>query len=129
MSTRSRIGIEYADGGIVSIYCHWDGYINGPHGVGYKLHKYYQNPGDIEKLMSLGNRDALEATPTAAHAYGLVNPPNAAVRSSSRKKWEDLHEEFNYLFTGGKWLVLDRSADNNVFDELALRVVTARLST
>ena len=29
MGTRSRIGIEMPDHSVVSVYCHWDGYVEG----------------------------------------------------------------------------------------------------
>ena len=46
MATRSRIAIENQDGTVQSIYCHFDGYIDG---VGKRLFNRY----DREKLKSL----------------------------------------------------------------------------
>lgn len=46
MSTRSRIAIENQDGTVQSIYCHFDGYLEG---VGKRLFNHY----DKEKLKSL----------------------------------------------------------------------------
>jgi len=46
MATRARIGIENANGSIISSYHHWDGY---PAGLGYNLIKNYV--GDRDKFM------------------------------------------------------------------------------
>jgi len=56
MSTRSRIGLQQADGKIKSVYCHWDGY---PEGVGEILRKHYNSREKIEALLELGDISAL----------------------------------------------------------------------
>jgi hypothetical protein len=52
MSTSSRIGILQLDGTIKSIYCHWDGYLDG---VGKMLYEHYQDYDKIQSLIRLGN--------------------------------------------------------------------------
>lgn len=53
MSTRSRIAIK-SDLGIVSIYCHSDGYPEAP-GVGATLRKFWTDPKKIASLIKLGS--------------------------------------------------------------------------
>ena len=56
MATRSRIGLEQADGTIKSVYVHWDGYIDG---VGETLKEHYNDPAKIEELLELGDISCL----------------------------------------------------------------------
>jgi len=55
MSTRSQIGLQ-TEGGVVSIYCHFDGY---PEGVGSMLNKHYKDVNKIKELIALGNLSVL----------------------------------------------------------------------
>jgi hypothetical protein len=50
MATRSRIAIENESGIVKSIYCHFDGYIDG---VGKTLFNHYDKE-KLEKLIELG---------------------------------------------------------------------------
>ena len=56
MSTRSRIGILRKDGSIDSIFCHFDGYLDG---VGEKLISYYNDISSANKLINRGDIEAL----------------------------------------------------------------------
>ena len=57
MSTRGRIGVIKKDGSVESIYCHFDGYLEG---VGKMLNDNYQNYNDIKELIKLGNISGLK---------------------------------------------------------------------
>ncbi len=50
MATRSTIALEYADGSVSQVYCHWDGYLSG---VGSQLQGSYTDPFllDAEVIM------------------------------------------------------------------------------
>ena len=52
MATRSRIGLQLADGAILSVYHHWDGY---PHWLGVTLEKYFNNRSLISELIDGGD--------------------------------------------------------------------------
>ena len=52
MSTNSRIGLRLADGSILSVYHHWDGY---PQWLGVTLNKYYPTRESIAELIDGGN--------------------------------------------------------------------------
>ena len=56
MATRSTIALEYADGTVDCIYCHWDGYLEG---VGATLLKHYMDPFKVRELMELGDMSSL----------------------------------------------------------------------
>jgi hypothetical protein len=88
MATRSRIAIENQDGTVDSIYCHWDGYLEG---VGKTLFNHYDRE-KLEKLLELGDLSSLEETLEYTIAY-------------HRDRGEDLHfktfKDIEDLFTNG----------------------------
>lgn len=51
MATRSTIALEYADGTVEQIYCHWDGYLEHN---GQILLKNYSDPFKLRDLIDLG---------------------------------------------------------------------------
>lgn len=128
MATRSRIGIMNDDGSVLSIYCHWDGYLSNN---GKILLTHYQDEKKIRELMALGDISSLgaeigvehpfDAPPfgTAAYAeyeknnknmclaYGRDRGENntAAKLSQDVAGFTMLSEEFNYLFAEGQWTV------------------------
>jgi len=65
MATRSRIAIENQDGTVTSIYCHFDGYLEG---VGKKLFNHYDRE-KTEKLMELGDISVLGESTLDTIAY------------------------------------------------------------
>ena len=56
MSTRSRIGRQNDNGTVTSIYCHFDGYVDG---VGAMLAELYQDSAKVDALLALGNISVL----------------------------------------------------------------------
>jgi len=52
MSTNSRLGLRLADGSILSVYHHWDGY---PEWLGVTLNKHYNTRESISELIDGGN--------------------------------------------------------------------------
>jgi hypothetical protein len=52
MSTRSRLGLELADGSILSVYHHWDGY---PEWLGRILKTHYNTKEKVEELIDGGD--------------------------------------------------------------------------
>lgn len=115
MATRSRIGIENADGTFTSIYCHWDGY---PNHNGRILIEHYTDEAKIRQLMALGDLSTLgteigekhdfnESNKRWCTAYGrdrgeenvssMVHEDEAAFLACA--------EEYTYLFRNGEWLV------------------------
>ena len=66
MATRSTIALEYADGTVEQVYCHWDGYL--AHN-GQILLKHYSNPFILRDLIDLGDLSSLRATIGTKHAF------------------------------------------------------------
>lgn len=70
MATRSTIALENADGTILQIYCHWDGY---PTGVGATLEKHYNTPDKIKALLALGSVSILDASIECPEGHSFDN--------------------------------------------------------
>ena len=66
MGTRSTIALEYADGTVEQVYCHWDGYLayNGK-----MLLEYYSNPFILRDLIDLGDISSLKPTIGTKHDF------------------------------------------------------------
>ena len=58
MATRSRIGLQLADGAILSVYHHWDGY---PQWLGVMLRENYSTREKIAELLDGGNISCLSS--------------------------------------------------------------------
>ena len=72
MATRSTIALEYADGTIGQVYCHWDGYLEHN---GAMLSKHYSNPFILRDLMDLGDISSLRPTVGTQHAFSKLEVP------------------------------------------------------
>jgi hypothetical protein len=72
MATRSTIALEYADGTIGQVYCHWDGYLEHN---GAMLLEYYSNPFILRDLMDLGDISSLRPTVGTKHAFSKLEVP------------------------------------------------------
>ena len=66
MATRSTISLEFADGTIGQVYCHWDGYL--AHN-GKMLMEYYSNPFVMRDLIDLGDISSLRPTIGTKHPF------------------------------------------------------------
>jgi hypothetical protein len=66
MATRSTIALEFADGTIGQVYCHWDGYL--AHN-GKILFENYSNPFVLRDLIDLGGLSSLRTTIGTKHAF------------------------------------------------------------
>lgn len=56
MATRSTIALEFADGTVAQVYCHWDGYLDYN---GKILQENYTNPFILRDLIDLGDLSSL----------------------------------------------------------------------
>ena len=68
MATRSTIALEFADGTIGQVYCHWDGYL--AHN-GKMLQEYYSNPFIVRDLIDLGSLSSLRPTIGTKHPFSM----------------------------------------------------------
>ena len=66
MGTRSTIALEFADGTVQQVYCHWDGYLSYN---GMILQEHYSNPFVLRDLIDLGDISSLKPTIGTKHAF------------------------------------------------------------
>ena len=58
MGTRSTIALEFADGTVKQVYCHWDGYLSNN---GRILQESYIDPFKVKELVERGGMSSLDA--------------------------------------------------------------------
>jgi hypothetical protein len=120
MATRSTIALEYADGTVGQVYCHWDGYLDNN---GKILLKHYQDPFKLRTLMDLGDLSSLRPSVGVQHSfddrdagenectfYGR-DRGESGTEAKSFKDFADYaenhqHEEYEYILRkDGNWYV------------------------
>ena len=129
MSTRGRLGIELADGSILSIYNHFDSY---PEFLGVKLVENFNTREKVEALVDLGDISALwtnlgwdnetlpETGPLPYSSRGEDCPPRLDA-DLCEYLLPAGSEEYAYLFTNGEWVCYNM----NQFDDSKLPEVVA----
>ena len=109
MATRSRIGLQLADGNILSVYHHWDGY---PEWLGVMLQKNYNTREKIAELLDGGNISCLasdtdwDRNECETHVlYYNARGENTAPRLDDNvDDYFEAGEEYAYIFTlDHKW--------------------------
>ena len=123
MGTRSTIAIEFADGSVSQVYCHWDGYLSNN---GMILQAHYMDPFKVRELVDLGDfsslRDSVEETKEGA--YHFSRDEDFCVRrykDADEYFAECQQEEYDYIMrsvggvavwfvrcyaTDGKWVTM-----------------------
>jgi bifunctional DNA-binding transcriptional regulator/antitoxin component of YhaV-PrlF toxin-antitoxin module len=125
MGTRSTIALEFADGTVSQVYCHWDGYLEHNGDI---LTQYYSDPFKLRELIDLGDFSSLCATveETKEGAYHFSRDEDYVVR-----RYKDVvdyfeecqQEEYDYILRNvdGKatWFVRCYATENRwvVFEE------------
>lgn len=66
MATRSTIALEFADGTVGQVYCHWDGYLEHN---GKILRDSYTDPFKLRDLIDLGDLSVLHAELGQKHDF------------------------------------------------------------
>lgn len=66
MGTRSTIALEFADGTVQSVYCHWDGYLSNN---GVILRDHWSDPFKLRELIDLGNLSQLAPEIGVKHEF------------------------------------------------------------
>jgi hypothetical protein len=149
MATRSTIALEFADGTVQQVYCHWDGYLENN---GQILHDNYSNPFKLRELIDLGDLSSLKPEIGTEHAFGYHGTDISAEEYEEKygemctfygrdrgeqgtgpKKFADFadykenfcHEEYAYILrTDGNWYVKQYSNDFELLKD-ALEKLTA----
>ena len=84
MATRSTISLEFADGTIQSVYCHWDGYLDNNGAI---LQKHYMDPFKVSELINLGSMSSLAPEIGTKHSFENPHP----YKSAEWQVWYDAH--------------------------------------
>jgi hypothetical protein len=74
MATRSTIALEFADGTVQQVYCHWDGYLEHN---GKILFEHYSDPFKLRDLIDLGGLSSLRPNIGVKHAFSALGLPEA----------------------------------------------------
>ena len=123
MGTRSTIALEFADGTVEQVYCHWDGYLSNN---GKILVQHYLDPFKVKALLALGAFSSLAATveETKETAYHFSRDEELVIEryKDAAEYFADCQqEEYDYILrpvggvavwyvrcyaTGGAWVTL-----------------------
>ena len=125
MGTRSTIALEFADGTVQQVYCHWDGYLEHN---GKILQEHYSDPFKLQKLIDLGDMSSLAPNIGTQHSFGdrvdgecTFYGRDRKESGVSAKKFKDFadyranhqYEEYEYILRacGDKavWFVADHN--------------------
>jgi len=121
MATRSTIALQYADGTIDQVYCHWDGYLRG---VGRDLKEGYSNPFELQKLIDGGDMSCI-GEPYTARGERIEDTRARRFSSFSDYMRNGQQEEYDYILrqvdskavwfvryydTDGEWITLEKAA-------------------
>ena len=68
MATRSTIALEYADGTVHQVYCHWDGYLDNN---GKILFENYKDPFKVRDLIDGGAISSLGPEIGDKHSFDI----------------------------------------------------------
>ena len=98
MGTRSTIALEFADGTVEQVYCHWDGYLSNN---GQILQTHYMDPFKVKALVALGGFSSLEDTveATALQAYTQRGEECSIAKFKDFQEYtrEAQFEEYDYI--------------------------------
>jgi len=127
MATRCTIALEFADGTVGQIYCHWDGYLSHN---GKILSQYYSDPFVLQKLIDLGDLSVLAPDIGTKHDFddrveGICkfygrDRGETGIDARYFKDFADYagnhqEEEYEYILrTDGKWYVKSYSTDGYI---------------
>jgi hypothetical protein len=103
MATRARIGLEFADGSILSAYHHWDGYESW---LGRILKTHYNSKELAAELIDGGDMSVAwndNNQPEYYSARGEDCPPRLDA-DLCEYLLPDNSEEYAYVFRNGEWV-------------------------
>lgn len=90
MGTRSTIALEFADGTVEQVYCHWDGYLSHN---GRILRDHYSDPFKLRDLIDQGSISSLGKEIGEKHPFGpAYNETDAAKKAEVQAAYDAAHE-------------------------------------
>jgi hypothetical protein len=116
MGTRSTIALEFADGTVEQVYCHWDGYLSNN---GKILQECYMDPFKVKELLALGGFSSLADTVelTAPQAYTQRGEELCINKYKDSDEYFDCcqQEEYDYILRNDNgvavWFVRSYATD------------------
>lgn len=110
MATRSTIALEFADGSVQQIYCHWDGYLEHNGAI---LQEHYLDPFKVAKLIQGGAVSSLAPSIDKPEGHSFDKSVDGYTVFYARDRGEEPHvnkfkdyadyranaqsEEYNYI--------------------------------
>jgi hypothetical protein len=97
--------MEYADGTVGQVYCHWDGYLEHN---GKILRDYYTDPFKVRNLLDGGDMSSLSETVEGCSFYAERGEdcPQRMYKDFQEYARECQREEYDYILRrDGKWYV------------------------
>ena len=110
MATRSTIALEFADGTVHQVYCHWDGYLEHN---GRILQLHYMDPFKVRSLIDGGSVSSLAPSIDRPEGHSFDKSVDGYTVFYARDRGEDLQiskfkdyadyrknaqgEEYNYI--------------------------------
>lgn len=134
MATRSTIALEFADGTVGQVYCHWDGYL--AHN-GKMLQEHYSDPFKLRDLIDHGDLSTLAIHIGSKHDFDTQVPYECTFYGRDRGETdtkaryfrhfdeyldEGQMEDFNYILrTDGNWYVWEYDGERFILLSDALK--------
>jgi len=121
MGTRSTIALEFADGSVSQVYCHFDGYLDG---VGAQLVSDYSNPFELRNLIDQGDMSSI-GEPYTDRGESIEDTAACRFQNFDEYVAECEQEEYDYILrnvdgkavwfvrcyaTGSEWVTIKQAA-------------------
>ena len=126
MATRSTIALEFADGSVSQVYCHWDGYLDNNGAI---LAQSYMDPFKVKELVERGALSSLDSSLDGCSFYAEDRGEELTVnRYKDADEYFDTcqQEEYDYILrnvngvatwfvrcysSNGVWLTLSEAVE------------------
>lgn len=120
MSTRSTIALEFADGSVSQVYCHFDGYLDG---VGDDLVRGYSDPFELRELIDGGDMSCI-GEPYTDRGESIEDTCARRFQNFDEYVAECQQEEYDYILrpvngkatwfvrcyaTGDEWVTIEKA--------------------
>ena len=144
MATRSTIALEFADGTVQQVYCHWDGYLENN---GKILAEHWSDPFKLRELIDLGDMSSLGERIGTQHAFDKAPQGECTFYLRDRKesgcgakKFKDYadyvenhqYEEYEYILRacGDKavWFVKCHSEDWKTLEQAMAEEIAGEIA-
>jgi hypothetical protein len=121
MGTRSTIALEFADGSVSQVYCHFDGYLDG---VGADLVRGYSDPFELRELIDGGDMSSI-GEPYTGRGESYEDTKARRFQNFDEYTAECEQEEYDYILrnvdgkatwfvrcyaTGDEWVTIKQAA-------------------